>query len=470
MNFDLTKHLKKESKNVVLYSITTLVTSLGSFIIIPLYWKKLSPLDYGYIAIAEILSGFLALFLGLNLDQGITRFYHEWQKNYRKFAVGTLLITSWISILCMFPIILLIVYKFHFYIFPNLGFEIIKLALIISFLSPLEKIPNVIYRMEEKPYLYSLITILTFIINNSIMIYLIFFLDKGVIGYFYAQIITKIILTLINTFFISNFISFKFDLKYLKTPLFFSLKFIPSDFISVITSQGDKYFVQLYLNIYFLGLYSLCQKFGALLTNLHVIIKLVYVPFLIKTNSLYKNGKEIISELSLLYLFPLFIGFVGLSIFSNDIIIFINNAKYFNLNEYLFLVYFSILIPMLYIYLAPGIYLSKKNQFLIYPSIISSGLFLILTPFFIKTFGLHGLIFAKIISGIIYLSICIYFSNKLYNLYFKYKPLIYILSLSILTVTLENSVNNLFLKISFFLIYILLLFNIFRKKINYSDT
>ena len=101
---DFKKLLKAESKDTLIYLISTLITGFGSFLIIPIYWSKLSLSDYGLITITEMIAGYLTIFLGLSLEQGITRYYYEWKESDRKTGLGSLWLTSWISILLIFPI------------------------------------------------------------------------------------------------------------------------------------------------------------------------------------------------------------------------------------------------------------------------------------------------------------------------------------------------------------------------------
>ena len=59
----------------------------------PLFWRKLTPSDYGVIAIIDMIRVFTGCFLGVGLDQSITRLYYEWDSQERKRNLGTL----WIS-------------------------------------------------------------------------------------------------------------------------------------------------------------------------------------------------------------------------------------------------------------------------------------------------------------------------------------------------------------------------------------
>ncbi|TWW12146.1 hypothetical protein E3A20_03600 [Planctomyces bekefii] len=60
----LNRILKLEMKNISLYALSVMITQAGSFILIPIFWKTLTPHDYGIIAVTEVVGGFLSIFFG----------------------------------------------------------------------------------------------------------------------------------------------------------------------------------------------------------------------------------------------------------------------------------------------------------------------------------------------------------------------------------------------------------------------
>lgn len=459
---DIKNLIKAESKDTIIYFFSTLITGFGSFIIIPIYWSKFSLSDYGLIAITEMVASSSSILLGLSLEQGVTRFFYEWNEIERKVALGSLWLTSWVSIFLMSPILFYIFFIANDLIFPNTDFfPHVFLGLVIGFLAPFEKIPAVTLRMLKKPILFSGLNIFFFIISHVIAIIFVFVYDLGIIGYLYSQIISKIILLLIYTFLMLNFATPVIKSKFIKEPVLFSLHFITPDVISAFSSQGDRYLLQLLLNLKFLGIYSICQKFGLLFTQIHSIVKLSFVPFLVKTTSDNSLGNEILKKMVPFYVSPLFFGFVFLSLFADNLIFFIGNEEFYSITGYLPWFFLSLLIPSIYLYYAPGIYLSKKSVFLLYPIIGSSAFFFLLSFILIPLFSLHGLIFSKIISGIIYLGISLFLSKKLYNLKNDYIYLSFIFSGSIIIVFVNEVMNKFYLnynqyfEILFFLLYLI---------------
>ena len=293
--------------------------------------------------------------------------------------------------------------------------------------------------------------------------------DLGIIGYLYSQIISKIILLVIYTIIMLKVASPVIKFRFIKEPVLFSLHFITPDLISSVSSQGDRYLIQLFLSMKLLGIYSICQKFGSLFSQIHSIIKLSFVPFLIKTTSENPSGNEMFKKMVPFYVSPLFFGFVFLSIFSDNLIFFIDNEEYFSVTDFLPWVFLSLLIPSIYLYYAPGIYLSKKSVYLLYPIISSSVFFFVLAFFLTPIFLLQGLIFSKIISGIVYLGTSLFLSNKLYDLKNDYQFLFFIFSGSLLIILINLFINNVFIKnnlfLEFFLFSIYLFcFTVFLKK------
>ena len=80
---DLRFTLLKEAKHLSIYSIAPVITGIGSFLLIPLFWSRLDPNDYGVIALSGVIGGIFASSLGLCLDQGLTRLYYEWAPDER---------------------------------------------------------------------------------------------------------------------------------------------------------------------------------------------------------------------------------------------------------------------------------------------------------------------------------------------------------------------------------------------------
>ncbi len=469
MNFN--KLIRSESKNSLIYLSSTLITGFGSFVIIPIYWAKLSLSDYGLIAVTEMITGFLGLFLGLNLEQGITRFYYEWSAEGKREGIGSLWLMSWLSILLVFPLFYVLFNFVGTTIFPTVPFDpFIFLGLVIAFLTPFDKIPTVVFRMVQKPMLYASLNILSFIITNGLALIFVFVFEKGVYGYLIAIVISKLVMIIVFTVVLSKFARIIIKWNYIKQTLPFSINFIFPDFISAISTYGDRYLLQIFMNIHTLGIYSVSMKFGTLFNTVHNIIKLSFIPFLIKTTSTIVNGDLIVQRMVPFYVLPLFVGFVGVSYFGDNFILMIGNAEYFSIVDYLPWVCLALLIPNLYMYYAPGIYLSKKSSYLVYPTLASSAVFLALAPFIIPKYSIAGLITLKVLAGLAYIFVSVFLSYKLYKWKNNYSifSLVVIVSAGFVLLDLlllkPFNFNSILIEFILFLFYLAICFLLFKNE------
>jgi O-antigen/teichoic acid export membrane protein len=311
------KLLKLESKDAATYILITFITGIGSFLMVPLFWSKLAPADYGIIAISEIIGGFFGGIAGLSLDQSQTRFYHEWTEDERKQKTGTLWLASWSSTIIISIIISFLLYPISRYIFPEIDFyPFVFYGLIISILSSFSSFPFATIRIMQLTKFYAWNRLIGFGIGIGLQIIFILFLDKGVLGYFYASIISGFIMLIMLTFLMISLTKIKIKLADLREPLSFSIPMIPSILVGNITGQVDRFLLLHYVDLNTLGIYSVSLKFTGLVNQLHSALKLSYGPFAYKTLIEVKdNGMTILSKMTTFYLFPLFILVFATSIF-----------------------------------------------------------------------------------------------------------------------------------------------------------
>ena len=88
--------LKGEAKDAIVFTGSSMLYQVGSLVLLPLYWSRLSPSDFGIIAVIAVIGAFQALFSSLSLDLAITRFYYEWPEAVRRRNLGAIWTWNWI--------------------------------------------------------------------------------------------------------------------------------------------------------------------------------------------------------------------------------------------------------------------------------------------------------------------------------------------------------------------------------------
>ena len=279
----LKKIFKSEGKHSAIYTFSAFLTKLGSFLVVPLFWQKLSPGDYGIIAITEIIASLLSVFMGLSLESSINRFYYEWSENERKHNIGTVWVANWLSTIAIGFLSLIILSYISQNLFPDVPFKpYILMGIMVAILQKLNALTFCVLRIKRLPWLYSSFSLLNFILIMSLSIYYILMIEKGLYGYFIANIISGVMMFFLTIILMTKVAKPCFRIPLLKRMLSFSLPMVPAGILGSIATASDKYLLQYFVSVELLGIYAVSLKFVKLIKHLHIVLKLSFVPFMVK--------------------------------------------------------------------------------------------------------------------------------------------------------------------------------------------
>ena len=411
--------LKREGKDSFIFTLATFIPLLASFLLMPLMWQKLTPEDYGVIAVVEMIGVFAIIFLGLNLDQSITRFYYEWDEEVKKKKIGALWVLSWLEILIVGSCLLLFVPDLSRYIFLDIDKDLVFIGLAAVILQQLVLTPFALIRIKRLPVFYSKLSLFRAFMQIGMSIYFVLILDKGVRGYLVANVYSALIVALFLIPVMLKYSKANISFLSLKDELRFSLPLIPATIVSAFTGMIDRYFLQHFASIESLGIYSQAMKFAGIVSSLHNALKMSYVPFLVK-NIDDKTALNVI--VNFYYATLLLVGFM-ISIFIDEFVILINNPLYFDVIRYVPFLVLAQLLNSLGVYYTPGIFLSKRTELNIV--LQSINLFVILVPgyFLISSMRGDGIIILNLLSSAVGLIALFLISRKVYALNIKYSVL-----------------------------------------------
>lgn len=470
-----TKHsfhnlLKLEIKDSFFYTVATIITQLGNFLIIPLFWKVFTPTDYGVIAITEIIGVFLSVVLGLSLDQSITRFYYEWPEEEKSRRIGAIWILSWGSSLILGTLAIILFFFLNSILFPEVNFyPIIFLGLVNTILVSMTTVVLTTIRIKKMPKLFCGYRLSTFFLQIGLCVYYVLVLKKGLPGYFTALVISSFITSIGSFLLMSRFGTLCLRNAFIKESLCFSVPMIPSALISAGTSILDRFILKQFCSLEILGIYSLAMKFASLITVVQNSLKLSYGPFFMK-NIHKENGQDVIYRMAGFYIYPLFFSGLFLSLFVDKIIILISQPLYFSIIEYVPYLVVITIVGALNVFYANGIILSNKTHLLIIPALVQfvtifTGVILI------PSFQIYGIIIAKAISIISFVGVSIFISNRVYKIKYNWRNLIIFSSLMILGIFLnvifasKNMIHDTLLCIGIMVTFVGISYAIFLRDI-----
>jgi O-antigen/teichoic acid export membrane protein len=406
--------LKLESKRASVYTVSTFITQFGSFLVVPLFWQKFSPSDYGVIAVTEIIGAVLGVIFGVSLDSSVTRFYYEWPEQERKRRVGAIWVASWISSIVLGCVSLFLLSQTNHLLFPDVQFyPFIFLGLIVAILKSFMLVPIATIRIKQLPGLYSIVSIASFIVQMSLSIYFVIILDQQLMGYFVANIISNSIIAVVSVAIMLRFAVPCIRGAGLRESLKFSMPIIPANLLSSVSSVVDRFVLQQFVSLENLGIYAISLKFTNLIILFHSALKLSYVPFMVE--SLSKNRPNAIRDLtqmSMFYVLPILMIGLAIMTYAKDFVYFANRSEYLPVIQWIPWLILPAILQTLNVYFTPGLFLSKRTDLMWIPAVIQMVAILASGLLLIPNYQMEGAVITRYCSAMSFFAISFVMSEK----------------------------------------------------------
>lgn len=433
----------KEAHQATLYTITTFVTQFGSFLVVPLFWQKLTLQDYGVIGLTEMIATFLQLFLGLSLDSSITRFYYDWPEAERRRRVGTLWVLNWAACLVTGTLAIGILWPTSAFLFPDVPFHpYLFLGLIVAILRSMYAAPYATLRIVNRPRLYAAYTLGGFAIQMSLNILFVVVLDRGLHGYFISSVIGNAVTVLLSAVLMLGFATPCLEQKGLPESLRFSLPSIPTSILSALTQITDRFLLQRFATIEALGIYTVSLKFTSLILYLHNSLKLSFIPVMVK--GIAKDrvaGIAAIVRSRRFYMLPLVIGSMCIAIFIHDFVRLAGQPEYLTVARWIPWLIGPVLISTLTLYYAPGLFLAKRTDLTWIPQLIQLGVVVTAGAALIPALSLSGVVISRYASTLALFGATLFLSKRVWPMADEWGTLAGMLSVAVVATVLASMVD-----------------------------
>ena len=262
---------KKFIKNTIIIFLSKFCTQFLSFILLPLFTTLLSTEEYGYFDLYSTYAWLLAIFLTLQLENGMFRFLID--KREDKDGIKNIISNGIIIIL-----IQLIVFLGLFFIgLKYFGIINIEYIFIMTISTSLLNLMLQIARGIGKNIEYSISSIISGVSNVVFCIFFIKILSLKLLGIVLAYVLSNLVASiyLIVKIKIYKYINFRLLSKNeIKELVVYSFPLIPNSISSWIMSISDKVMISFLLGVSFNGIYSISTKFSMLLSHVFTVFSL----------------------------------------------------------------------------------------------------------------------------------------------------------------------------------------------------
>lgn len=260
---------RKFIKDIFIYAIGNLGSKLITFLLVPLYTYFIAPDDFGYYDIALNIS-FLGIgVLSFQLRDGVFRFLLDNEDDrIRKDIISFTCRFLLRSTLVAFAIGLVCLFFFEIRFLP----WIVALTIVFMFY---EIYIQVIRGLGKNVY-FVYIGILTSFLTILFSCLFIIALDCGVLGIFYANILSRVLsmgiieckLKILKKYFRYDFSDPQINREMIK----YSLPLLPNALCWWLLGSSNRLFIDHYLGLESNGIYAVAMKFASILETFSLII------------------------------------------------------------------------------------------------------------------------------------------------------------------------------------------------------
>lgn len=307
-------------KNTIYYSIGEILPRVISFLLLPIYTQYLSPTDYGIISYTSTIIVFLYVLGAFALNSYVLRFYFiHTKENEQREIIGT----AQLAIVGLNLMILAIAFVLMPPIIERYQIQVpwnpfFRYAFIINFLDSLSIIPMVIYRVRQDAIKFVLLGFTRTLLTVLLTIYLVVYLNRGLIGTYQANLYVLIPYSFIYIYIIQRYGRWRINWSYIKEALYFCAPLIPGAICYQLLSVSDRVILERNVGIDSLGIYNIaCQM--ALVLN--IVIQSGYKAIEPELFRRYeKEGfYDFIRKIKSVFFFVIYIGAFVLCLFSQEV-------------------------------------------------------------------------------------------------------------------------------------------------------
>ena len=261
---------KKLINHSGIYALGSLSRQLVGFLMLPIYTSHLSPSDYGAVGLLAFTLALMEPLLGARLGEAIPKFYFQEKSDCgRASVIGTAFVITG----AMSSVVALLIYVLKEQ-GSNLLFGSAELSMAVGLFGiqlltqAIEYYGLAYIRIKEKPGLYVFVSLAKLILQLAMNIWLVVFLDMGVMGVVLSGCISSALFALALMSYVLVDAGFVFDAKMGRKMVAFNLPLWFSGLAALYIFSANRYYLRIFGSLDEIGYYELAVKFAGILTLL----------------------------------------------------------------------------------------------------------------------------------------------------------------------------------------------------------
>lgn len=440
----IVNELRILGKHTMIYGIGMMLGKALGFLLIPVYTRYLSPKDYGILELLDITGYFLGYLIVLGMDQGILKFYCQYNESQDKREVlSSAIVFNLLFGGVLVLILLLLSPHFSQYILGAPEYTYLFVLLFVCLL--LESVMvtgKTILRAQQRSVMFTSISLGYTVGASALSVFFVAGLGLGLTGIYYSGLICSFLFSVYLILNILKSTGVHVHWLKLKQMVTYGVPFVPAGIFAFILHWSDRYILNIYSNVETIGLYALGYKLGM------SIVMLIAVPFLFIWNAyLFEiekrpDAKRIYATIATYFVLAMSLGGLVLSVFSRELISILATKAYEDASRVIPIVAVAMIFMCSENVFQVGLLIKGKSMYIALSKGIAACVSVLFNIMLIPRYGMMGAAITVLLSMAVYCATILHFSQKTYFIHFEYKRLGKIVAAALIVFSLTSFVNS----------------------------
>lgn len=249
-----------------IYTGSSVLNKALPFLLMPLMTKYLTPGEYGILAIYQALISFSLPFIGMSMQNNVTRdFFKVPKENIARLMSNLIAVLVCSTTIVM---LVLVVYLLFFKSINDIPAKWLYTIPVITFFSMINQLNLTVIRNEQRALIYGFFEVANTLLQLCCSILFVVVMRWGWEGRASATLIAALVFGLVGMVHMlkTNYLKWDYDSKAIKQILNISVPFIPYSLGGIIIFFSDRFFIDHLAGKAAVGIYAVGYSFGMIVT------------------------------------------------------------------------------------------------------------------------------------------------------------------------------------------------------------
>jgi len=415
--------LQKTLKHSAIYGIGELLRQLTGFVMLPIYTRYLTPSDYGVVELLTMTIAFVSIFIGLRISQAMFRFYilAEAEKD-KQHTVSTVMVTIMVSGSLGSLVVYLAAAPVSMLLFGSTDYlyEVQLFSVVILFGAVIDVCLSYL-RARQMPVLFVSIGVVTLVLQVSLNVLFVVFMDLHVKGVVYSVLISN---SLIATG-LAVYVLSQVGLSYSRSIASRIIKFIAPLMLASVAvfyvGSGDRFFLRFYGGLVEVGLYALAWRVSSIVMTTFETFQESWFADQFEVVK-RKDASEIYNQIFHLLSAIMLLAGAGVALFANDFFHIMTAPAFYAASNSVPIIVTAILFQVLTMFCSFGILYKENTRHIAEANWIKAIIATVGYVLLIPRLGAMGAASAILLAYIVEFVWTYYKSKASYDMGLDWKP------------------------------------------------